>query len=31
VASLTLASLGTDLDVLTDAQRQYLATWQQGS
>jgi adenosylhomocysteinase len=31
VASLTLASLGTDLDVLTDAQRRYLANWQQGS
>ncbi len=31
VASLTLASLGTELDVPTEAQRRYLATWRQGS
>jgi adenosylhomocysteinase len=31
VASLTLASLGTRLDELSDAQQQYLESWQQGS
>ena len=31
VASLTLASLGTDIDTLTAAQRRYLESWQQGS
>src|SRR5215469_12693844 len=31
VASLALASLGTRIDELTDAQRRYLETWRQGS
>jgi adenosylhomocysteinase len=31
VASLTLASLGTRIDTLTDDQRRYLESWQQGS
>jgi adenosylhomocysteinase len=31
VASLALASLGTHIDELTDAQRRYLETWRQGS
>jgi adenosylhomocysteinase len=31
VANLTLASLGTRIDTLTEAQRRYLESWQQGS
>jgi len=31
VARLTLASLGTRIDELTDAQLRYLQSWQQGS
>ena len=31
VASLTLASLGTKIDALTDAQRRYLESWRRGS
>jgi adenosylhomocysteinase len=31
VASLTLASLGTRIDALTDAQVRYLRSWQEGS
>jgi adenosylhomocysteinase len=31
VASLTLASLGTRIDELTDIQRRYLESWRQGS
>jgi adenosylhomocysteinase len=31
VASLTLASLGTRIDALTDEQRRYLESWRQGS
>jgi adenosylhomocysteinase len=31
VASLTLASLGTRIDELTEAQRRYLDSWRQGS
>jgi adenosylhomocysteinase len=31
VASLTLASLGTRIDTLTEDQRRYLESWQQGS
>jgi len=31
VASLTLAALGTDVDILTAAQQQYLDSWRQGS
>ncbi|HEY7324273.1 MAG TPA: adenosylhomocysteinase [Streptosporangiaceae bacterium] len=31
VASLTLASLGTRIDALTEEQRRYLESWQQGS
>ncbi|HXZ64673.1 MAG TPA: adenosylhomocysteinase [Streptosporangiaceae bacterium] len=31
VASLTLASLGTRIDALTESQRRYLESWQQGS
>jgi adenosylhomocysteinase len=31
VARLKLASLGTDIDTLTAEQREYLASWQQGS
>ncbi len=31
VASLTLASLGTKIDTLTDAQRIYLESWRRGS
>jgi adenosylhomocysteinase len=31
VARLTLAALGVEIDVLTDAQRAYLTTWEQGT
>jgi adenosylhomocysteinase len=31
VARLKLASLATQIDVLTSDQREYLASWQQGS
>jgi adenosylhomocysteinase len=31
VANLTLASLGTRIDTLTDEQRRYLESWRQGS
>ncbi len=31
VASLTLASLGTQIDMLTEVQRRYLESWRQGS
>jgi adenosylhomocysteinase len=31
VARLTLAALGVEIDVLTDAQRAYLTTWDQGT
>jgi adenosylhomocysteinase len=31
VANLALASVGTRIDTLTDAQRRYLESWQQGS
>jgi S-adenosylhomocysteine hydrolase len=31
VASLTLASLGTTIDALTDTQRRYLESWRRGS
>jgi adenosylhomocysteinase len=31
VARLTLAALGVDIDALTDAQREYLTAWEQGT
>ncbi len=31
VARLTLAALGVEIDALTDAQRTYLTTWDQGT
>jgi adenosylhomocysteinase len=31
IARLTLAALDVEIDVLTDAQRDYLTTWEQGT
>jgi len=31
VARLTLAALGVEIDALTDAQKAYLTTWDQGT
>jgi adenosylhomocysteinase len=31
IAQLKLASMGVDIDVLTDEQKTYLASWEQGT